>query len=131
MPNPDPATLTGWPLSVKCAMLSGWEDLLEIDGVWMGAGSRYWSQRRPVPAYHESLNACFRDLVPVLAAKGWDLSLNTTPLFSATDSRRWYRVQFERFPEAIKAEGATPAEAICRAFLLVMANEENDDRTGS
>lgn len=108
------ATLTGWSLSVAIAERRGWRDL-QLEGDWSAGIPPGESVHHLIPAYHESLDACERDLFPMLEQAGW------YPTLTRCLVRDPWRATLTREDRSLVAGvGDRPATALCRAFLAAM-----------
>lgn len=124
--NPDPATLTGWGLSKAVAEANGYEVMHISETDWPEWSEWYIrlpgeNKARTLPAYHEDETACFRDLVPVLAARGYKFCLYMSGVNdeAAPAEAEFYRT-IATWHGKFWATGSSPAEAICKAFLVAM-----------
>lgn len=113
MPDDD---LTGWPLSVALAEALGWQRSPDEDGaVWWLSPSDEGRPQLQAPAYHESLDALFRDVVPALRERGWDVEVSA----DASLGSQWLALVC-RTPVWVSRVAETPAEALCRAALAAL-----------
>jgi hypothetical protein len=123
--NPDPAQLSGWELSKQVAAVAGWRALRQ----WREPGD-WWGYRPgadfecPLAAYHESLDACFRDLMGEVETRKrtWTMGRYFTRYI---DTPRFIvQLHLVSQPADLRdprgspwGDGDSPAEAFCHAWL--------------
>jgi hypothetical protein len=111
--DPDPAQLSGWGLTKRICEVLGWREIRRTLTGREGLRTPECYFPTPLPAYHESLDACERDLLPVLG--GLDFSL-----WRAGDT--WHAA-FNLDQCVWDAEAGGSAEAVCKAWLLAMEDD--------
>lgn len=108
--------MTDLDLRRQIAEALGWTKLhVEAGSLWGCApGDNTYNNKR-VPEYELSLDALFRDVVPVMNAQGWYLVLSQDSSgFEAQWLDRYGHVRAEAFG------GHNPAIAIATAFLSLV-----------
>lgn len=103
--------LYGEALQEKIAESLGYQEVMKVravDGIYhlMGIDAGY--SRDIIPAWHEDINAAL-ELIPIIKPDNFVLRFDK--------GIGWMAILATRWKQTIRASAATPALAICRAYL--------------